>query len=214
MGTAAVFFDVDGVLIDSVAAKGQAFADLFPPQHRQGVLAFHFANGGLNRVDKIGRMSSEIVGVDLTDEEVRSLVDSYSSVVRELVIAADEIPGASRALASLSKWIPLHAVSAVPTEELTDVLRHRRMLSFFASVHGVPPSKSRTLASLTDQHGYLPSRCLFVGDSLHDRDAALDSGIPFVFVRATEEPAPPEAVCVLDDLRGLESWVVDFVTGG
>lgn len=214
LGSGAIFFDVDGVLIDSLAAKGEAFANVFPAQYRQDVMDFHFANGGLNRVEKIGRISREIVGVNLSDDEVSSLVGTYSSAVRERVLAADEIPGATRALAAVSKRVPIHAVSAVPTSEVMEVLQHHSMLHFFTSVHGAPTPKAATIVSLTQQHKYLPSQCLFVGDSLHDRDAALEAGIPFIFVRSGEQSAPPEAVCVIDDLRGLDSRVAELMTGG
>lgn len=214
MESGAVFFDVDGVLIDSLTAKGEAFANLFPTQYRQDVMDFHLANGGLNRVEKIARISREIVGVNLSDDEVGSLVGTYSSAVQERVLAADEIPGATRALAAVSKWVPIHAVSAVPTSEVMNVLQHHNMLHFFTSVHGSPTPKAATIVSLTQQHSYLPSQCLFVGDSLHDRDAALEAGIPFIFVRSGERSAPPEAVCVVDDLRGLDSRVAELTTGG
>jgi len=214
MESGAVFFDVDGVLIDSLAAKAEVFASLFPTEYRQDVMKFHLANGGLNRVEKIERISREIVGVDLSDNEVSALVDAFSSAVRERVLAADEIPGATPALAAVSKRVPIHAVSAVPTSEVTEVLQHHSMLHFFTSVHGAPAPKAATIVSLTQQHNYLASQCLFVGDSLHDRDAALKAGIPFIFVQSGEQSAPPEAVCVIDDLRGLDSIVAEIMTGG
>jgi phosphoglycolate phosphatase len=214
MESGAVFFDVDGVLIDSLAAKGEVFASLFPAEYRKDVMKFHLANGGLNRVEKIERISREIVGVDLSDNELSALVDAFSSAVREGVLAADEIPGATPALAAVSKRVPIHAVSAVPTSEVTEVLQHHSMLHFFTSVHGAPTPKAAIIVSLTQQHNYLPSQCLFVGDSLHDRDAAFKAGIPFIFVQSGEQSAPPEAVCVIDDLRGLDSRVAELMTGG
>jgi len=214
MESGAIFFDVDGVLIDSLAAKGEAFASLFPKEYRQDVMKFHLANGGLNRVEKIARISREIVGADLSDNEVSALVNSFSSAIQERVLAADEIPGATPALAAVSKRFPIHAVSAVPTSEVIDVLQHHDMLHFFTSVHGSPTSKAATIVSLAQQHNYVPSQCLFVGDSLHDRDAALEAGILFLFVRSGAQSAPPEAVCVVDDLRGLDSRIAELMTGG
>ena len=49
-----------------LAAKGEVFASLFPTEYRKDVMKFHLANGGLNRVEKIERISREIVGVDLS----------------------------------------------------------------------------------------------------------------------------------------------------
>ena len=214
MKNAAVFFDVDGVLIDSLDAKGEAFADLFPPEFRRDVIAFHLANGGLNRAEKIARISMEIEGKVLSDAEIREMVDQFAAVVPARVTAADEIPGATHCLAALSRLLPLHAVSAVPEIELREVLESRGIRHFFTSVHGIPPAKEETLKRLIREHDYLPYRCAFIGDSFHDRDAASAAGIPFIFVRRTDQPSPREAVCVVNDLRGLDSVIIDLLAGG
>lgn len=211
---AAVFFDVDGVLIDSISAKGEAFADLFPPDYRNQILAFHRTNGGLHRVEKIKRISQSILDTQLTDDEVDALVKEFTSAVQSRVMVADEVPGASQTLAALSNRLPLHAVSAVPTKELTNILHTRGILTFFTSVHGVPPAKADTIVGLMQQFGYHPERCLFVGDSMHDRDAAVASRVPFIYVQSSGQIPPPEAVHVVEDLRGLDSFVVEHLSGG
>lgn len=50
----AIFFDFDGVILESVDIKGWAFGKLFEnyPQHVDEIVAFHFANGGMSRFDK------------------------------------------------------------------------------------------------------------------------------------------------------------------
>ena len=164
----------------------------------------------MNRTDKIASMSAAITGVELPPELLLGLVDRYANAVREAVVAADEIPGATAALTALSVKFPLHAVSAVPTDELTYVLAERGVLHHFASVHGVPPKKSETLADLMRINGYSPSTCVFVGDSVHDRDAASECGVHFVFVRSGDQPVPIGSEAVVTDLRGLDLVVNDL----
>ena len=190
-GTSAIFFDVDGVLINSLAAKADAFADLFPPGMRDRVREFHFANGGMNRTEKIARMSAEIGGISLSEVEVHNLVTQYADAVRDRVVSADEIPGAEEALKTLSVTYPLHAVSAVPSDELEVVLSRRGLLKYFDSIHGVPPSKC----------------CVFVGDSIHDHEAAKTCGIPFIYIQSFDQPVPPGSVAVLPNLQDLESVI-------
>ena len=50
----AIFFDFDGVILESVDIKGWAFGKLFEsyPEHVDEIVAFHFANGGMSRFDK------------------------------------------------------------------------------------------------------------------------------------------------------------------
>jgi len=203
-GTSAIFFDVDGVLINSLAAKADAFADLFPPGMRDRVREFHFANGGMNRIEKIARMSAEIGGISLSEVELHDLVTQYADAVRDRVVSADEIPGAEEALKSLTVIYPLHAVSAVPSDELEFVLSRRGLLNFFDSIHGVPPSKSVVLHKLLELHGYEPRRCVFVGDSIHDHEAAKSCGIPFIYIQSFDQPVPPGSIAVLPNLQDLE----------
>ena len=50
----AIFFDFDGVILESVEVKGWAFGRLFEnhPEHVDEIVAFHHANGGMSRFDK------------------------------------------------------------------------------------------------------------------------------------------------------------------
>jgi len=207
MNSSAIFFDVDGVLIDSLQAKADAFADLFPATMKDSVRDFHFAHGGMNRTEKIARISTEIAGKPLTDSEVQELVTQFAFSVRDRVVGAAEIPGAARALKELSIDYPLHAVSAVPHDELAFVLEARGLIGYFDSIHGVPPSKSVVLGSLLEEHGYESRECLFVGDSIHDQEAAEHCGIPFIYIRSSGQPDLPGAVAVLPDLQDLHSSV-------
>ncbi len=51
-----VFFDFDGVILDSVDVKTKAFAKMFRhygPEVEQVVVDYHLANGGVSQVQKI-----------------------------------------------------------------------------------------------------------------------------------------------------------------
>ncbi|MDQ5975141.1 MAG: hypothetical protein QG661_2350 [Actinomycetota bacterium] len=205
----AVFFDVDGVLIDSVSAKGEAFAAAFAefPEHRDAIIAVHFANGGVPRGRKFELIHEQILGTPLSSARAEELTSRFAADVVRRVIAAPEIPGAARALADLYGRCRLHAISAVPTDELEFVLASRGLLDYFASVHGVPPSKSETVAVLMASHGYRADACVFVGDSPHDYVAAADNAIAFIHVGPGLEDPVPGASAIVPDLRGLDSVV-------
>ena len=52
----AIVFDFDGVLVESVHVKGEAFYQLYEGQGQEiqeKVLAHHLAHGGVSRFDKI-----------------------------------------------------------------------------------------------------------------------------------------------------------------
>lgn len=205
----AIFFDVDGVLIDSLDVKGRAFVGVFSdyPERHTEIMDFHLAHGGVTRGKKIEMIFRLIHGRDPTFDEIEIRVALFTSLVVDAVIAAPEIRGASEALANWSSQIPLHAVSATPTEELVFILEQREMTRFFTSVHGWPPDKSKTVQRMIDEHGYEPKSCVLVGDSKEDFAAAKKTGIHFVQVSLNPLTDFVESESVIRDLDGLSSAI-------
>jgi phosphoglycolate phosphatase-like HAD superfamily hydrolase len=201
----ALFLDVDGVLIDSVGVKGDAFVDAFAgyPDRREAVLTFHRENGGLPRGKKIQRIMEEIYGQDAAQAEIKRVTSLFADSVVERVLQSPEIAGATSALEVLGQAIPLHAVSATPTAELIDILAQRGWAAHFSSVHGVPPEKSETVRDLLRAHCYRPDHCYLIGDSTHDHHAALANGVPFIYVSTDLSDRIPDAAAVVPDLVSL-----------
>jgi phosphoglycolate phosphatase-like HAD superfamily hydrolase len=209
----AVIFDVDGVLIDSVAAKGQAFVDLFAefPEHSEAILELHRANGGVNRLRKFEMIHEQLLGVSLSKQRAAELAEAFSVIVLQKVMEAPEIPGASAALASMHARFPMHAVSATPNLELEQILRHHGMLHYFRSVHGVPPSKSVTVGTLIHKQRYSAKQCLFIGDSEQDAIAAIDNRTLFVQVQEASAPALAGASRTVLNLVGINRVIDELL---
>jgi phosphoglycolate phosphatase-like HAD superfamily hydrolase len=205
--SSAIFFDVDGVLIDSMQAKGECFAELFDVHQRDEVLAIHFAHAGLNRYEKISLMIEHLRGSRPETSEVQELADSYANRVVQRVLNAPEIDGASNALRELRKKHRLHAISAMPTRELKSILIGHNMMNSFASIHGFPASKLQTMAELGQKYAYDLTACLAVGDSLLDAAAAHTLNIPFILVSSKDGVEPPGCVAQVENLVRLESVV-------
>ena len=212
-GQAAVFFDVDGVLIDSVRLKGELFARAFSdfPEYRDRILALHLEHGGKPREDKIRMIYKEVVGKDIGQVDLRRRMHIFSSESLQQVSAAPEITGANKALTQLSTWLPLHAISATPQNELEKILRFRGNLHCFRSVHGVSQKKDRIIFQLLSQHNYRTDLCLFVGDSQSDADAAAANNVRFVQVTSSGTGRVLPAVSRVPNLQGLDSLVISLL---
>lgn len=205
----AIFFDVDGVLIDSLAVKGDAFSSAFSdyPEVREKIIAFHLSNGGVNRAEKITRLFRLIVGHEPSAQEVAVRMGQFSASVFEGVVAAPEIPGAHAALEEWSEKVPLHAVSATPTDELKRILDKRNIAKFFTSVHGWPPEKGSTVREVITIRGYRSSACILVGDSREDLHAAIAANVQFIQVSPLAESKFDESDVVISDMLGLTAAV-------
>lgn len=183
---AAVFLDVDGVLIDSVDVKGDVFVKVFADfsNSAEQVLAFHRAHGGLTREIKI-RQILELLGDESPSEpEVLDRVSQFTRLVVERVVQAPEIPGTHTFLQEWSNRCPLYAVSATPDEELQRIMIARGLTPFFRKVRGWPPEKSGLIGQEIASGGFDPSQCILVGDSDEDYQAAKRASVPFIFFGA------------------------------
>ena len=190
----AIFFDVDGVLIDSVDVKGKALVEIFAdfPNSAEDVLRFHRAHGGLTREIKIRQILGVLGNRSPSDSEVSDRVGQFAEIVVQRVIEAAEIPGTYEFLRKWSKRCRLYAVSATPDEELKRIMAARGLLPFFRSVKGWPPEKSGLISQEIASRGFEPSQCILVGDSDEDYRAALRASVRFTFF-GPAEPDDKEA---------------------
>ena len=205
-----LFFDVDGVLIDSMHVKGEAFAQLFNVKYRSSILALHHAHGGMHRREKIRMIFEQVLCRNPQRGEIDELVHKYSEVVLDKVLACPEVPGAREALSVLSRTSPLHAISATPKVELQEILRQRDLLHFFQSVHGHPSTKVSVIGQLIERHNYVPESCFLIGDSLSDFAAARTWDVPFIFVHHSGGEAPEGSVASVPNLVGLVNIIEEL----
>ena len=183
---AAVFLDVDGVLIDSVDVKGDVFVEVFAdfPNSAEPVLAFHRAHGGLTREIKIRRILELLGDESPSESEVSDRARHFATLVVERVVQAPEIPGTHTFLQEWSNRCPFYAVSATPDEELQRIMVARGLMPYFRKVRGWPPEKSELISQEIASGGLDPSKCILVGDSHEDYQAAKRASVPFIFFGA------------------------------
>jgi beta-phosphoglucomutase-like phosphatase (HAD superfamily) len=80
------FFDFDGVILDSVNVKSEAFATLFREfgaDIEEKVVAYHLRYGGVSRVEKFRYYYRELLMQPLDDAELKRLCARFSELVVE-----------------------------------------------------------------------------------------------------------------------------------
>ena len=122
----AVFFDFDGVILDSVDVKTKAFAKMFSQygsEIEQKVIEYHLANGGVSRFKKFDYYFREFLGKTISTEKIQKLSQQFSKLVVKDVIDSSYIDGALNTLEMLKeKGIYAYVVSGTPHEEIITIV--------------------------------------------------------------------------------------------
>ena len=177
----AIIFDFDGVLVESVDIKTNAFRNLFSfsPQVDE-IVQYHIDNAGIPRFEKFRHIYKNILCEELTDERFYELSDQFSSLVIDAVVKAPCVPGASGFLKKIWKTIPIFVISATPESELMEIIRRRNMGCYFRGILGSPAKKADNIGALIKKEHLDPKRTIYVGDAVNDLNAALEAGVRFV----------------------------------
>ncbi len=203
----AVFFDFDGVIVDSCAVKKEAFRMIFadyPQEIIEQVMEYHRQHGGISRVEKIRWAHEKLLAAPLQEEALARWAERYSRLVTDAVVAVPYLAGALEFLDFCKKNrgdLPLFIVSGTPQPELREIVRRRGIDRYFTAVLGSPTLKPEHIRNQLDRYKLIPEHCVFIGDASTDHQAAMATGLGFIGIQG--EVAFPPQVTVLPDCRNL-----------
>lgn len=209
----ALIFDFDGVLVNSVEIKTNAFAELYRAYGEvvvSKVMEHHLANGGISRFEKLRHYHREFLSQTLTDRKFKELEAEFSSLVVEQVVSAPEIQGASDMIEYFFSVVPMGINSGTPQSELEKILNRRKWSNYFQIVCGSPATKVKNLHDLLEHLKVEPARSLFLGDAPADYESAQITGIKFLAISPTGESELLRRYPYLDWCRNLvdaKQWI-------
>lgn len=204
----AVFFDFDGVILESSGIKCVAFRALYQEHGTdvaEAAVAYHQAHRDVCRRKTIRQCHSRLLGISLSRDALDELARRFSGLIEDAVVASGWVPGAEALLDHHCRSLALFVVSRMPESELQRIVRRRGLSGCFRAVRGAPPDKVPIIRALLHDHRLFPDRTLFVGDSLGDWEAAHATGLGFIgrVPPGRHSPFPP-GTPVVSDLVGLK----------
>ena len=211
----AVFFDFDGVILDSVDVKTRAFETMFEvygPEVQQQVVQYHLSNGGVSRFDKFRYYYENILNIKINEHEVQDLSKKFAELVVRGVIDSPFIKGAYETLNLLKeRSIPSFVVSGTPHDEINFIVKEKGLSDYFEEVHGSPRKKWEINLEIIERRGYNPVKCIFIGDAMSDYEAARKTGMQFLGIVPNESNSPfPKGTRVkiagYSLYKGLNKW--------
>lgn len=203
----AVLLDFDGVIVQSVHLKTNAFLQIYAdedPTKLAALLAYQRAHGGVTRRVKFRYFEERIFRRAADDARIEELSRRYTSLVHDAVLACPLVEGAAEFLSIVYGRTHLHVVSGTPAEELADIVLRRGLTPYFASVRGAPESKPEVFRNIVCRGRYAPGEVLAIGDATTECEAAAALGIPFLGIVPEGEMNPfPPAISIVPTLQGL-----------
>ncbi len=199
-------FDFDGVIIESVHAKGLAFHRLYEPFGNiiaDNVLSHHLKAGGVSRYDKIRHFHREFLGQALTSQEIELWAQKYSRLVEKLVVDSPLVPGAKEFFEKWKNQKRMFVASATPTEELHRILDRLNLSKYFERTWGYPTEKVAALKEVLGFTLQSAHQVIMVGDSISDYEASQEAKVLFIGRRTPLVKFHASCVAV-DDFFGLD----------
>lgn len=183
-----IFWDFDGVLMDSNAVRDVGFERVlseFPKEQVDQLLAFHRANGGLSRYVKFRYFFEEIRKEPITDDEILIWAERFSLIMKELLVDPELLIEETLNFVkeNQGKYI-MHITSGSDQNELRFLCQSLGIDHLFTSIHGSPKPKKEWVKELIEMHGYKKEECVLIGDSYNDVEAAQYNSINFMAYNA------------------------------
>ena len=183
-----MFFDFDGVVLESGDIKTDAFIELFSGLGiDEEVRQHHLANQGISRYDKFKWITENLLKLDYSKKQELDLGERFASIVTQKVIDSPFVAGFEKMIESIrNKEIYCVVASGTPEVELHSIIQKKQLSDFFDEVHGSPRKKDEIVLEVLSRKKFDRSECLFFGDASTDFEAAELVGIDF-FARLTSE---------------------------
>ena len=178
-----VFWDFDGVILDSMSVKDFGFKKIFEKFGKKSVdrfLEYHTLNGGLSRYVKIRYFYNTILDIDISDEKIQELANKFSSIIKmELINKKYIIDETLEFIEKNYKKYNFHIVSGSDEKELNYLCKKLELTKYFKTIEGSPTIKSELVKNILEKYNYSSNKCILIGDSINDYEAATTNGIKF-----------------------------------
>lgn len=184
-----IFFDFDGVILDSNDCKTNAFYEMYLSYGRDiadQVKEYHKRNGGISRYEKFKYWEKKYFNRDIDKEELKNLADIFSKKVKNNVINSKEVDGSINFIKTIHSNVKLWIISGTPQDELRDICNEINISEYFEAIYGSPNSKKYWTEKIISDNNLNRENTLFIGDALADYDAAIFSKIKFLLIESED----------------------------
>jgi phosphoglycolate phosphatase-like HAD superfamily hydrolase len=179
-----IFWDFDGVLMNSNEIRDIGFELVlkeYPLLAVQKLLQYHRDNGGLSRYVKFRYFFEQILNQEVTELQIETLASSFSKIMVEKLINPDLLINDSIEFVKRNYCLyDMYIVSGSDQAELRFLCEKLEIHHYFKGIFGSPMPKNEIVKMLIDKLTKEKSKCILIGDSINDLEAAEKNEIDFI----------------------------------
>ncbi len=178
-----IIFDFDGVILDSVPVKTEAFRRLFeafPSEQVEQFIAYHEYNGGISRYVKIQYFFEQLLQTSISQAEISSYATRYSELTKEELSKPQYlITQTLTFIQAHYQHLNLHIASGADQADLRYICNALGLSKYFLTIGGSPTPKGEIVKEILLAHHYTQEETILIGDSINDFAAAEANHIGF-----------------------------------
>lgn len=178
-----IFFDFDGVILDSMPIRDYGFRKIFenyPNELVDKLISYHQSNGGLSRFHKIKYFYNELLKKDISEEKIEDYASKFSEIMKEQLINKKYLISQTvNFIEKNYKNYNLHIVSGSEQNELRYLCEKLDVAKYFITIEGSPTPKNDLVKNRLKNESYNSNEAILIGDSINDYEAANINGLKF-----------------------------------
>lgn len=202
----AIFFDFDGVIMDSMALKVQAYCAClsefnFDPDEIEKIVSEHMGQSRRRIIVVLyERLKGEKIPPDVFESALKVFNDLDDAAREKMTY----LPGSREFVEAVHSGYYTAIVTGTPEDFILKTTAYHDLDQYFDTVRGSPDQKPAILAELMAKNGLIPEECIFIGDGKTDQQAADHHGMRFVGMNSSHASFDPASAWkVVTDLNQL-----------
>jgi phosphoglycolate phosphatase-like HAD superfamily hydrolase len=180
--TQAIFFDFDGVIMDSMGLKLDSYCYALEQFNftREAIKDLVHVHAGLSRHKILDLMYEQLSGHKPSKMIASELVERFTDHDDRSRVLMQPIPGTLPFLDHVHTLCYTAVVTGTPQDVVNKTITYHALAPYFDEVRGSPQSKVEIVEEIISDQDLSRDQCLFIGDGKTDQEAADTCHIRFV----------------------------------
>lgn len=178
-----IFWDFDGVILDSMKIKGDGFVALFEAYEKEKVKLleeYHYTHGGVSRFEKIKYFFTYILEREISESDVQKFAETFAAIIEQkLYDKSNLIEQTVNFIKKNYQKYNFHIVSGAEHNELNELCKYFELSEYFKSIDGSPTKKDILVKNVLKIYNYKKEETILIGDALTDYNASIANEIEF-----------------------------------